>query len=742
MSDAPKQQYQYALRLAADYGFAVFPVDHPSHRYCRGIKTRTHNPASCKERGKHPMVKWSEQSTADVEELAQMAGWSTAVNIGIDCGKSNLVVIDEDADKELDRFCADRGVVIPDTFTVQSASGRHFYLRQPAAEPLGNGEGAFRGYKINIRGAGGYVVGPGSLHATGVIYTAIGDCRTIAPTPDWLITAVNTKPAKTTTEDGTEDAWWRAGTIVHPKRHNAMVAAAGWCRHKRLTRNEAIPIMRDVFSRIVNGSDGVTYTWDDCLARLDDIYARYDEGVDMNLPALVTVDGDPIEADALPEADQEQTTGGYPSGGRRVVNLTTAADIAIRPVHWLWQDRIAMGTLGLIAGPEGIGKSTFTYQVTADITRGTLPGRLHGTTRAVIVAATEDSWGHTIVPRLMAAGADLTKVFRVDVTTSEGTAGYLTLPSDLKALEDAVIKVEAAVILLDPLMSRLGANLDTHKDAEVRVALEPLVEIADRAGAAVLGLIHFNKSGSSDPLQLVMGSKAFTAVARSVFAFARDPDDDNVVLVGQVKNNLGRSDLPTLKMAIVGAHVADTDDGPVLSSRIVWQGETAQGIGDAIADSAGSSDDRTATQEAADWLADWLTIQGGSDDSATIKREGAKAGHSKDALKRARRRVGAVSESGGFPRKTIWLLPVTQKPPDPGNPVGATVGADLGESAPTALTAPTGDSERSRRSGRSGSRPPEVAPTGQSLFGGPDDNWPSPGEPVVIDGKFYGTVPL
>ncbi len=139
--DLAKQQYQYALRLAADYGLAVFPVDHPSHRYCRGVKTREHKPASCTQRGKHPTVTWSKLSTADVEELGQMAGWATAANIGIDCGKSNMVVIDEDAANELDRFCADHGVTIPDTFTVQSANGRHFYLRQPSgrARPVGRG---------------------------------------------------------------------------------------------------------------------------------------------------------------------------------------------------------------------------------------------------------------------------------------------------------------------------------------------------------------------------------------------------------------------------------------------------------------------------------------------------------------------------------------------------------------------------------------------------------------------------
>ena len=59
-----------------------------------------------------------------------------------------------------------------------------------------------------------------------------------------------------------------------------------------------------------------------------------------------------------------------------------------------------------------------------------------GEPRQVIVAATEDSWEHTIVPRLMAAGADLDKVLRIDVTTADGVETSLVLPRDMTGLEN------------------------------------------------------------------------------------------------------------------------------------------------------------------------------------------------------------------------------------------------------------------------------------------------------------------
>ena len=57
-------------------------------------------------------------------------------------------------------------------------------------------------------------------------------------------------------------------------------------------------------------------------------------------------------------------------------------------------------------------------------------------------------------------------------------------------------------------------------------ALEPLVAMADMINISVLGLIHHNKSGATDPLQVVMASKAFPAVARSVHTVIPDPDDE------------------------------------------------------------------------------------------------------------------------------------------------------------------------------------------------------------------------
>lgn len=341
----------------------------------------------------------------------------------------------------------------------------------------------------------------------------------------------------------------------------------------------------------------------------------------------------------------------------RALHLTKASSIRVRPVRWLWEQRIALGTLCLVGGREGIGKSLLAYTLAAQMTRGTLPGVYLGLAKAVIIAASEDSWEHTIVPRLMAAGADLDRVFRIEVRATDGNDSALELPIDLLELQRVILEQSAALIILDPLLSRLSTDLDTHKDADVRVALEPVVKLADASGCAALGLIHVNKSASSDPLTLLMGSRAFVAVARSVLFVMTDPDDATKRLMGQAKNNLGSIDLPTLAFHVVNVKVADSPEGEVWTGQVAWLGDSLRSIADAIAVSAGTVTEQTDQNDAAAWLTEYLESVGGACDSVTVKKAGNRAGHSTRTLHRARVKLRLLVSTFGFPKQTGWALP-------------------------------------------------------------------------------------
>ncbi|GAA2355268.1 hypothetical protein Cme02nite_69280 [Catellatospora methionotrophica] len=270
--------------------------------------------------------------------------------------------------------------------------------------------------------------------------------------------------------------------------------------------------------------------------------------------------------------------------GRRVV-LTRASAIKPKRVKWLWDGRVPTGEITLVAGREGSGKSTFLAWMVRAITRGELPGEFEGTPRAVLYAAAEDSWEHTIVPRLIAARANLDLVYRVDVVDIETGKAKMTLPKDNSEVMAAGLDVGASVLMLDPGLSFLDDRIDTFKTPEVRPALEGLRRAAERYGMAVVMLCHFNKSTGTDVLTKIAGSRAFAEVARAALAVAvddRDEEDEDdtprepkerVVILSQAKNNLGRSDHPNMTYTIRN-HIVETDEGPANVGRLYWLGET------------------------------------------------------------------------------------------------------------------------------------------------------------------------
>ncbi|MBE8471066.1 AAA family ATPase [Streptomyces justiciae] len=346
---------------------------------------------------------------------------------------------------------------------------------------------------------------------------------------------------------------------------------------------------------------------------------------------------------------------------QRRIKLTAASAIAPEPVIWAWEPesgegRIPAGALTLAAGREGTGKSSFGIWLAARLSRGELPGTFYGQPKNVLYAAVEDSWSRTLVPRLIAAGADLERVFRVDAEDMLRGETMISLPLDVSLIEQAIAEHDVAALIVDPLMSTLGSSTDAHRTQDVRQALEPLVRMAERTKALTLGIAHFNKGNSTDPSQLISGSGAFKDLARAVLAFARDRETDEQVMT-QTKNSLGRLDLPSLAYCIEGFDVP-TAKGTANVGRLVFLGVSERTVEDTLSAPV-DRDDVSERDEAVAWLTDYLTDNGGEASAGDVLKAGEKDGFSKRTLQRARAKAGVSSQKSAFNKGWVWVLSVT-----------------------------------------------------------------------------------
>lgn len=372
-----------------------------------------------------------------------------------------------------------------------------------------------------------------------------------------------------------------------------------------------------------------------------------------------------LAEDGDPWAEQDPPT----EPTRRIV-LTPASQIKPKAVRWLWDTtpegqpptshgRIPAYMATIASGHGGIGKSQFAVWITARITTGTLPGELYGTPRTVFYAATEDSWSHTIVPRLIAADADLERVFRIDVKDDGEPQARLTLPSDISLLGERASAYSLGLLVADPLLSLIDRAINDYRANEVRSALEPLVACADKHKFTILGLAHNTKNGGADPLLRIAGSGAFGQVVRAAIAFIKHEGEDGTTkfVMSQSKNNLGRLDLPSFSYTMQGVDVP-TEDGDAHTSKFVLGEETDTSVTEVMR-SEGQPDDKAAVGEAVAWLSEYLAEAGGFDRSSEIKRAARKEGISDSTLYRAQKKLKIKSKQAGFGpnRGSTWFLP-------------------------------------------------------------------------------------
>jgi putative DNA primase/helicase len=316
------------------------------------------------------------------------------------------------------------------------------------------------------------------------------------------------------------------------------------------------------------------------------------------------------------------------------VKLFCAAAVTCEPIRWLWRQWLAQGKLHILAGAPGTGKTTIAIALAAVISRGgTFPDGTRAPRGNVLIWSGEDDWADTLAPRLKAAGADLSRVHFVGDTTGDDEPRPFDPAKDLAALETAAAQLgDIKLLIADPVVSAVTG--DSHKNTEVRRALQPIVYLAQRLDCAVLGISHFSKgTAGREPLERVTGSVAFGALARIVLVAAKGAEGDPRLLA-RAKSNIGPDG------GGFAYELKPVEFDGLETSAVEWgaalEGTARELLGDAeiVADSP--------RDDAGQWLSEVLGNQ--SVPVKAIKSEANAAGVSWRTVERAKSELGVIAE--------------------------------------------------------------------------------------------------
>lgn len=328
------------------------------------------------------------------------------------------------------------------------------------------------------------------------------------------------------------------------------------------------------------------------------------------------------------------------------------SDVREEPLEWLWPIRVPLGKLTLLAGDPGLGKSFMTVDMAARVSTGRGWPDCPGTSQpvgSVILFNCEDDVADTVLPRLLKAGGDPTKVIAIQgvrTTDSKGKKrerGFM-LDQDLPTLIETIeANPDARLLVIDPISAYCG-GIDGHKNTDVRGLLAPLAAIASKYRIAVVMVTHLSKGSREKAVYRSMGSLAFAAAARSVWHVAKDHDDPERRLLLMTKMNVCVESTGLAYRLTDG--VVCWEEGAVdmtADDHLALEG----------ANSSGSADTGQAVIDAAEWLTDKLSDR--SLAAVAIQDMAEDQGISRTTLKRAKKKAEVQNQRLGFgPGSEVW----------------------------------------------------------------------------------------
>src|SRR5215217_3036993 len=333
---------------------------------------------------------------------------------------------------------------------------------------------------------------------------------------------------------------------------------------------------------------------------------------------------------------------------------TLLADVSAETVEWLWERRIPLGKITVLDGDPDNGKSVLTTDLAARVTTGRAMPYGFGKTfpqAGVVILSAEDGVGDTIRPRFDAAGGNPSKVVIL------GNDDPFGIPEDLPKLGRAIERVGARLVVIDPIMAFLGENINSNSDKDVRSALKPLKQLAERTGAAIVIVRHLNKSPGGNVLYRGGGSIGIIGAARSGLIVGPHPHEEELRVLASQKHNLS---MPPESLSYQITSAPNNPDAAV----IVYKGVTEMNARDILKPQV--EEERSALEEAKDFLLE--ALETGKKPADDLKKDADAAGISVSTLKRAKKVLGVEAKKEG----AVWYW----HPPKPEGGDGPSGGAD------------------------------------------------------------------
>jgi putative DNA primase/helicase len=599
----------------------VIPVHTPSNGFCScGLP-------NCKKPGKHPRLsQWQNKASSDVKQIEKWwREWPDA-NVGVLLGPSSGL-IDIEFDDEEGQATAEELLEHVKTLKYRSHRSTHHLFFFPTDLTPPKAVVNWRGLEIRFGtdGRGAQSLLPPSLHSSGRRYEWLTDPRScgLADAPAWLADAIQeaTEAKGTPKAKAPSDGF----SFVYRDTGETLEAAPGVGRGNR--HNKLLELVGRYLGTHGPSAELVTLA----LGWGSRCSPPMEESEVLQVVSRLSEKEFGKQAQSLGQL--RGTEGQAPPAilSKKII-ARPYAEIEATDVSYLWQDRIALGKLTLLAGEPGLGKTFAAIDIAAHVSTGSpfIDGSTPPKGKVAIITA-EDGAGDTIRPRLDAAGADVSQVLHVDGVAQLQALGFLSLQTDLLPLSEFIEEHKLKLIIIDPLAAFLGDKIDSHSNTQVRAVLGPLCELCERHRVALLGITHLAKS-EAKAINRVIGSIAFVAASRACWLVAKDQDDEEKRLFLPVKNNLARCN--GLAYSIIDGR-CHWEEGEVMVSADDIEG------------------DDSPRGEAKQWLR--AKLEDGPKPAKWLLSNSKSDGISEKTLRRAQKELGIISDRLGD--AWVWRLP-------------------------------------------------------------------------------------